>query len=77
MKLLLLTLAVLLLLSQLMPGNLDPLGEGQGVQTETWSRNPQAREDGLPSFGSSPFGSTERRRPRPQQVQSLGDNHDT
>lgn len=35
MKLLLLTLAALLLLSQLTPGNLDPLGERQGVQPET------------------------------------------
>lgn len=40
MKLLLLTLAALLLLSQLTPGNLDLFRGGGFVESETWSRNP-------------------------------------
>lgn len=51
MKLLLLTLAVLLLLSQLTPGNLyTSSGEEQGVGTEAWAQNPKGREDRLPGL---------------------------
>lgn len=45
MKLLLLTLAALLLLSQLTPGNLVLFRGGGGVESETWSRNPTGRGD--------------------------------